>query len=197
VKDAIRRFLGELWRLPSEPEGNTWLDRLTHVPPPPGPRNAPRQILDRASPDGGAAAALAMTLTAYGHPTSVSEIDAEIPLQLQGRNALQLIQAAERRGLATASVSIDLSRSASALAPGDILHVDTQHFVVVAAVDTDGVRVLDPRRGGRIIAYRDGDPPVVALLFAASETNMQARRKRSGFKGVELPRATARRPRST
>jgi len=140
-------------------------------------------------------AALAMTMNLYLREVTLDDLVAEMPPTDGGINALQMVQAAQARGLGARGLEIgDLRKDGRVLRRGDIMHVDGHTFVVVDHVTRDAVIVLDSLAGERRIGF-DASPDEfagVTLVFANSDALL---RERFGDPAAELPRARVRRRR--
>jgi ATP-binding cassette subfamily B protein len=90
----------------------------------------------------------------------------ELGIARDGVTARDLLVAAERHGLAGRGIRLDVSDVA--LVPrASILHWQFNHFVVLDGVDRDGIRIVDPAHGPRLLSpseFSDGFTGV-ALLF--------------------------------
>jgi len=124
-------------------------------------------------------AAIAITLTYYGRPTTLDASKAATHFSSERTNALDLVNAAEANGLGALGVAANADEVLPVLRTGDILHFDSDHFVVFDAVAADGVRLMDPAVGRRVIdrvafsKHYSG----VALLFERSPAALAARRR--------------------
>lgn len=131
--------------------------------------------------DGGATAALAMTMSFHGYPTTVAELMRDLPASEHGVNALDMVRVAKSRGLGVEGVQLDApATGAWMLERGDLLHVDGSRFVVVDHVDDGDIHVFDPASGPRVIRA-DADPAAFAgivLMFSKGPAEMEARKRR-------------------
>jgi ABC-type bacteriocin/lantibiotic exporter with double-glycine peptidase domain len=124
-------------------------------------------------------AAIAITLSYYGRPTTLDASKAATHFHSEATNALDLVNAAEASGLGAVGVGGDAERMLPVLRTGDILHFDSDHFVVFEALDGDSVALMDPAVGRRVIdrsvfaKHYTG----VALLFERSPEALEARKR--------------------
>jgi ABC-type bacteriocin/lantibiotic exporter with double-glycine peptidase domain len=100
------------------------------------------------------AACLAMVLGYYGRATSVDAVRNALGGTAQGVTARQLAEGARRLGLRSRGVKLELEQLK--FAPrGTVLHWEMNHFVVLDAVDKQGVRIMDPAVGPRRVTWKD------------------------------------------
>ena len=127
-------------------------------------------------------AAIAMTLSYYGRPTTLDASKAATHLQSDGTSALDLVNAAEASGLGTWGIHADAEIVLPVLRTGDILHFDFNHFVVFEALAADGVVLMDPAVGRRVIDRAEFAKHYtgVALLFERSPAALEARKRSVG-----------------
>src|SRR6185503_10681778 len=128
-------------------------------------------------------AAIAITLSYYGRPTTLEASKAATQFHSEPTSALDLVNAAEASGLAAFGVAADPERVLPVLRTGDILHFDFDHFVVFEALAADSVRVMDPAVGRRVIdrvAFAQHYTGV-ALLFERSPEALEARKRSIGI----------------
>jgi ABC-type bacteriocin/lantibiotic exporter with double-glycine peptidase domain len=124
-------------------------------------------------------AALAMTLSYYGRPTTLDASKAAMHFHSEATSALDLVNAAKANGLGTWGVGADAETVLPVLRMGDILHYDFDHFVVFEALAADGVRLMDPGLGRRVIDRAEFAKHYtgVALLFERSPAALEARKR--------------------
>jgi len=129
------------------------------------------------------AAAIAMTLNYYGHPSTRESAKAALHLEPDGTSALELTRVAEANGLGVAGVSVDADTGLPVFTAGDILWFDFHHFVVFEALVADDVLFIDPAAGrvalGRA-AFRTHYAGV-ALLFERSPQALELRKRSIGL----------------
>jgi ABC-type bacteriocin/lantibiotic exporter with double-glycine peptidase domain len=124
-------------------------------------------------------AALAMTLSYYGHRTSLASMKTAMQFRSNGSSALDIALVATAYGLGVVGVGGEADVILPVLERGDILHVDANHFVVVDRVSPSAIEILDPARGrltldhaGFVERYSQA-----ALLFASSPEALAARKR--------------------
>ena len=124
-------------------------------------------------------AAIAMTLSYYGRPTTLDASKAATHFHADGTTALDLVQAAEAGGLGATGIAAEADAVLPVLRTGDILHFDFNHFVVFDALVADGVRLVDPSEGHQVIdrAAFAQHFTGVALLFERSPAALEARKR--------------------
>jgi ATP-binding cassette subfamily B protein len=128
-------------------------------------------------------AALTTTLRYYGRARTLDEVKAAMHSTADGTSALDLANVAEAQGLGVAGVAVDAATALPVLRPGDILHFDSNHFVVFEALAGDGVRLVDPAVG-HVLVDRDTFASrfsSVALLFDRSPEALEARKRSIGM----------------
>ena len=92
------------------------------------------------------AAALAMTLAAYGKWVPLREVREVVGNGRDGATAEELVSAARHFGLRARGVQADVDEL-DLLPVGSILFWELNHFLVLAAVRRDGVDLVDPAVG--------------------------------------------------
>ncbi|MBZ4329957.1 peptidase domain-containing ABC transporter [Corallococcus sp. AS-1-12] len=97
------------------------------------------------------AACLAMVLGYHGRETSLEDVRAVTGVARDGTTANTILNAARQLGLRGRGVSIDLDRLPF-LPRGTILHWDFAHYVVFDERLRDGVALVDPERGRRVVS---------------------------------------------
>ena len=93
-------------------------------------------------------ACLAMLLGYFGHRTDVATLRRLAPTSSKGLTLMQIGELAERAGLTTRAIRLELSDIGKIRAPC-ILHWRMNHFVVLEKVCRRCVRILDPATGRR------------------------------------------------
>lgn len=115
------------------------------------------------------AACLAMVLAFHGKRVTLDDTRGAIGVN-RGADALRIMQAAERFGLRSRGVRIELD-ALHYLPPGSILHWGLNHFVVLDRIRRNSVDIVDPAFGRRRLPIdRFGKQFTgVALLFEPAE----------------------------
>ena len=93
-------------------------------------------------------ACLAMVATHFGHNVDLLTLRQRHPVSIQGMTLAQLIRVADRIGLLSRPVRLELEELAE-LARPCILHWEMKHFVVLQRVVKSGAVILDPAVGRR------------------------------------------------
>jgi ATP-binding cassette subfamily B protein len=96
------------------------------------------------------AASLCMALRLHGKVVRLDEVRAAAGTSAGGSDALGLLRAAARFGLAGRGLRVEPAELAT-LAAGTILHWEFNHFVVLERVAKDGVVIVDPASGRRTV----------------------------------------------
>ena len=99
-----------------------------------------------------AAACLAMVLTFYGRRTALAEAREALGVGRDGVTAAVLVAEAKRQGLRVKAVVVPREQFARLPLPA-IVHWEFNHFVVVERWSDDGVHVVDPARGRRMLSF--------------------------------------------
>jgi ABC-type bacteriocin/lantibiotic exporter with double-glycine peptidase domain len=115
-------------------------------------KSAVRQIpfMQQMSATECGAACLAMVLAYYGKHVPLSDVHDATGVNRDGVNALALLQAARWYGLRGRGVKLELD-ALPYLGKGAILHWEFAHFVVFERVRKDGVEIVDPACGRRVV----------------------------------------------
>ena len=93
-------------------------------------------------------ASLAMVASAHGLHLGLGELRRQFPMSLKGARLGQLIQIAQRLGLAARPLRLELEELGQLRLPC-ILHWDLNHFVVLARVGGSRATIFDPALGER------------------------------------------------
>jgi ABC-type bacteriocin/lantibiotic exporter with double-glycine peptidase domain len=128
-------------------------------------------------------AAIAITLTYYGRPTTLDAGKAATHFGSEPTSALDLVNAAKANGLGAVGIAAEVESVLPVLRTGDILHFDFNHFVVFDALTTAGIQLMDPAVGRRVIdrAAFSKHFTGVALLFERSPAALDARTRSIGI----------------
>ena len=97
-----------------------------------------------------AAACVGMALAYHGRHVPLGDLRAATGTGREGTDAGGIMAAARRYGLAARAVKADLDDLAC-LSRGSVLHWDFDHFIVFDKVTRNGVAVVDPAVGRRIV----------------------------------------------
>ncbi len=158
---------------PEEPSGQPSLKRLfpalLRLERRRGRRRIPYVAQTTASDCG--AACLAMVVRYFGREVRLEEVRNAASTGRDGTNALSLVQAGRWFGLRGRGISIDID-ALKYLEPGAILHWEFKHFVVFEKLQKNGVDVVDPALGRRLVPMEEFRRMFtgVALTFEPSET---------------------------
>lgn len=99
-------------------------------------------------------ACLAMVAQRHGIKTSLSDLRRRYPTSIKGTTLRELAFIATRMGFAPRPLRLTL-RELEQLQKPAILHWRFRHFIVLAAVDRNGYKILDPAVGQRRIGKRE------------------------------------------
>jgi ATP-binding cassette subfamily B protein len=118
-----------------------------------------------------AAACLTMVLGYHGKLLPLADVRQVTGAGRDGANAEGLLAAASWFGLRGRGVRIDSIEALAALEPGAILHWRFNHFVVLDRLRRDGLHIVDPAGGRRIVSHEEARRSFtgVALLLEPSE----------------------------
>ena len=100
------------------------------------------------------AACLAMVLGYFGKRVDLRELRDMTGAGRDGVTALSVVTAARAYGLRVRGVRADLD-DLRHLPRGSILHWEFSHFVVFERTTRQGIRVIDPERGRRVVSMAD------------------------------------------
>ncbi|UKE65104.1 peptidase domain-containing ABC transporter [Xanthomonas graminis] len=99
-------------------------------------------------------ASLAMVASAYGCHVTLPEMRRRFPLSLKGIKLSSLIQIAQQLGFSTRALRLDMEHLGQLKVPC-ILHLDLNHFVVLAKVGKSKFTILDPALGERKLSIHE------------------------------------------
>jgi len=116
------------------------------------------------------AACLSMVLGFHGKQVATARLREAIGVQRDGADALAVLNAGRAHGLKGRGVKIDVD-DFRFLPPASILHWEFNHFVVFDRVTRDGIEIVDPALGRRVVAMAEVRRAFtgVALLFEPTE----------------------------
>jgi len=109
-------------------------------------------------------ACLAMILSYYGRPTSISELRTRCGVGRDGLSALSLVRAARNYGLKVRAVSLQESDFSSVRLPA-IIHWEFKHFLVVEYWSRKYVRIVDPAKGRRKLSCAEFDAGFTGVVI--------------------------------
>ncbi|HEX6862494.1 MAG TPA: peptidase domain-containing ABC transporter, partial [Thermoanaerobaculia bacterium] len=117
------------------------------------------------------AACLAMVLGFHGKQVPLAEVRQITGSGRDATNAEALLEAGRWFGLRGRGVRVDTVEALSALGPGAILHWRFNHFVVFDRLLRDGLLIVDPAGGRRVVSHQEARRSFtgVALQFEPAE----------------------------
>jgi ATP-binding cassette subfamily B protein len=117
------------------------------------------------------AACLAMVLGYHGKQLPLAEVRKVTGSGRDATNAEALLAAGRWFGLRGRGVRADTVEALGALDPGAILHWRFNHFVVLEGLRRDGLHIVDPAGGRRVVSHQEARRSFtgVALLFEPAE----------------------------
>lgn len=139
------------------------------------------------------AASLAMVLRAFGHHAELAEVREIAGVSRDGVTASSIVRAARHYGLEPDARRIEPEDLREIEGPA-ILHWEMNHFVVFDRWTRDGVRILDPAIGPRLVSHADFDTSFTGIFlgFEPGEDfeekprrNVQLERYRELLRGAE------------
>ena len=110
------------------------------------------------------AACLAMIMTYYGKPTSVSYLRNKCGVGRDGLTARALAMAARAEGFKSTSYSLESSLLSSINLPA-ILHRNFNHFVVLERWRPDRCHIVDPSGGHKIVLREEFDRAFAGIVM--------------------------------
>lgn len=118
-----------------------------------------------------AAACLTMVLGYHGKLLPLADVRQVVGAGRDGANAEGLLAAGTWFGLRGRGVRIDSIEALAALEPGAILHWRFNHFVVLERLRRDGLHIVDPAGGRRVVSHEEARRSFtgVALLLEPAE----------------------------
>ena len=138
------------------------------------------------------AACLTMVLGYHGKELPLAEVRKITGSGRDGANAETLLQAGRWFGLRGRGVRADTVEDLAAIEPGAILHWRFNHFVVLDRLRKDGLHIVDPAAGRRVVSHQEARRSFtgVALLFEPAEgfaPQQEAGVKRQGIQRYLQP----------
>lgn len=133
------------------------------------------------------AACLTMVLGSFGKVMRLSEVRDVVGIGRDGTSVMALMQAARHFGLRGRAVKADI-KDIGHLPRASILHWEFNHFVVLEAINQEGVVIIDPAFGRRSIpmAHFKQGYTGVAVTFEPTESFTRGKGSGSGIKRVGL-----------
>ena len=128
------------------------------------------------------AACLAMVLGYYGKRVGLRELRDMTGADRDGVTALSIVNAARAYGLRARGVQADTG-DLRHLPRGSILHWEFSHFVVFERTTRNGIRVIDPAHGRRVVSMNDLRRAYTGVAIIC-EPSDDFDRSRSGAKGT-------------
>ncbi len=110
------------------------------------------------------AASLAMVLSYYGRPTTISEIRERVGIGRDGMSALAVVKAARQYGLRVRAVSLQESDLRAVPLPA-IVHWEFNHYVVVEGWSPQRVDIVDPAQGRRRLTAQEFDESFTGVVL--------------------------------
>lgn len=115
-------------------------------------------------------ACLAMIAGYFGHRTDLTDIRRRYSVSLRGANLADLVRVAERLGLATRPVRLELAELPMLRAPC-ILHWDLNHFVVMESATRGRVVIYDPSVGVRRMSRAEASKHFTGVALELTPTS--------------------------
>jgi len=125
------------------------------------------------------AACLAMILAHHGHHAPLSELRQACGVSRSGADALALVRAARKYGLAAQGVRVEMDQLPRLPLPA-VLHWDFEHFLVLERLTSTRAFLVDPASGRRVMSLQELGRHFtgVALVLAPTPSLRPRRRKR-------------------
>ncbi|MBS2017645.1 MAG: peptidase domain-containing ABC transporter [Deltaproteobacteria bacterium] len=141
-------------------------------------------FIPQTTPTDCGAACLAMILAYYGREARTDDIRDLLGSGRDGANALAIVDAASAFGLRARGVRIE-PEDLKELDEPVVLHWRMRHFVVFDKVMSDGVRVIDPGVGPRLVSWSEMDRCFTGIAVVFEPTDKFTRGS-DGTKGALL-----------
>lgn len=116
-------------------------------------RRRPIPVLQQATQADCGAACLTMTLGYHGKEVPLREVRDVVGAGRDGADASQILTGADWYGLRARAVKVDEIENLDCLPRASILHWELRHFVVLDRVSGEGVWIVDPAAGRRLIVW--------------------------------------------
>lgn len=114
-------------------------------------------------------ACLAMIAAFHGDEAGPSALRRRFGFSLTGATLRDLVAVADRLGLASRAVRVDLDELALLKLPC-VLHFDMNHFVVLTAVGRNGIVIHDPAEGVRRLTFAEASRHVTGVALELTPT---------------------------
>ena len=134
-------------------------------------------------------ACLGMIATFHGHSEDLIDLRRRFGLSLQGARLADLVRIAERLGMASRPLRLDLKELRELRLPC-VLHWDLNHFVVLREVTRTGIVIHDPATGVRRMPFKQASSHFSGVALELTPTNSFVRKKVSA--GIRLSDALGR-----
>lgn len=131
-------------------------------------RRRPELVLQSEAAECGLAC-LAMIAGYHGHELDLNALRRRYGSSLKGASLAQLIATARNLGFDTRALRAEMEYL-SRLDMPCILHWDLNHFVVLDRVDGNGVHILDPAHGARVISLAEAGRHFTGVVLELSRS---------------------------
>jgi ATP-binding cassette, subfamily B, bacterial len=121
-------------------------------------------------------ASLAMVLKYLGRDVTLDEVREVVGSGREGSDALALTKGAEWYGLTARGISLDIEHFRF-LPTGSILHWEFDHYVVFEKNLKDGIQIVDPGRGRRVIPLKQLRTAFTGVALVFERTDKFVERK--------------------
>ena len=123
-------------------------------------------------------ACISMIASYFGYVTQITDLRRRFGLSLKGATLKDVIQIADRIGLASRPVRLELDEIALLKTPC-ILHWDLNHFVVLKSTSRNGIIINDPGIGVRRLSFAQATKHFTGIALELTPT--------SGFQSAAAP----------
>ncbi|MEO5625538.1 MAG: peptidase domain-containing ABC transporter [Dokdonella sp.] len=117
-----------------------------------------------------ALACLTMIAVFHGHDVDLPALRRRFPVSLKGANLLRLIDIAQRLGLQSRPLRVEMEYLPQLKTPC-VLHWDMNHFVVLKAVTSRGLHLHDPARGAYVASLREVSERFTGIALELTPAN--------------------------